>query len=76
MRVEAPYTWKNFSQGLFLIKGVPTDDGKLRDESLEETANLPDPAVRAAEIVQVCRRHWSNSGVFMRSWMGSRMIIV
>ena len=33
----------------------------LKDESLEDSANLPDPDVIAAEIVENCKRRWMSS---------------
>ena len=40
----------------------------LRDESLEDTASLPDPSVLAAEIVEDLWRRWNNSGRLPRTW--------
>ncbi len=33
----------------------------LKDDSLEDSANLPDPDVIAAEIAETCRRRWISS---------------
>ena len=40
----------------------------IRDESLEETANLPEPDVPAAEIVEDLGPRWSRSGRLRRTW--------
>ena len=34
---------------------------RLEDDSLEDSDNLPDPAIIAAEIVEDLRPHWCNS---------------
>jgi hypothetical protein len=33
----------------------------LKDEGLEDSANLPDPDVIAAEVVETCKLPWTSS---------------